>query len=168
MPEVKPDRPGPASVIDWGCGTGRASVKFADYDFTVSAVDIVSRQFVPDMRINYRVGCIWEMGMPDAAFPQHDYAFACDVLEHIPPERLHQTLTTIDRFMTVAGFINVPHIPDGGWGTGQLHLIVKPPDWWEAKLGEFFEVRYLGTKPPPGRDLERSSYLILPREGREG
>lgn len=86
---AKPNRG--ASVLDFGCGTGRASLVMAEMGLSPILVDFASNCRDP-----------FAMHLP---FIQHDlteplrlraeYGFCSDVMEHIPAESMEATLATI-------------------------------------------------------------------------
>ena len=65
-----------------------------------------------------------------------DWSFCCDVLEHIPPEKVDAVLQTILRSTDRGGLLTIAHYPDSmGSRIGEtLHLTVKPWAWWAERL----------------------------------
>ncbi len=114
-------------VIDFGCGTGRASLRLRDAGLPVLLMDFTDNSRDMDA-----------MGLP---FVQHDltqpmewrapYGFCTDVMEHIPPGDVE---TVIRNVMGAARtvFFQISTIPDSmGAVIGQdLHLTVRPHSWW--------------------------------------
>lgn len=81
-----------------------------------------------------------------SAMPDPAHMVVCtDVLEHVEPELLDNVLQHIDSCMLRCGFLvisNIPAfsiLPDGR----NAHLIQESKDWWQAKLGEFFDLKQL-------------------------
>lgn len=76
-------------------------------------------------------------------FPEKEYDFVTctDMLEHVPEEELDATL---DKLWWVAerGFFMIACseareiLPNGE----NAHCLVKPPKWWEKKIGERWEI----------------------------
>lgn len=123
------------TLLDLGCGTGRASAYFATrglgvtlVDFVPSAVEVVGLPFVE--------ACLWEL--PNNL--QADFTFCVDVLEHIPPERVAAVLTAIRGSTRKRAFVQVATRPDkfGAAIKETLHLSVHEADWWQAQLGAYF------------------------------
>lgn len=125
----------PGTLVDIGCGTGRAGVELAKkhdvtlMDFIPDAVD----EFVtlPFVRQN-----LW------ARWPRRrwDYGYCCDVLEHMPPERVDAVLANIRKHCTRKVFFSI-HFEQDQFGAivgHPLHLTVKPFVWWRDKLREYW------------------------------
>jgi hypothetical protein len=73
---------------------------------------------------------------------KYDYAYCCDVMEHIPTEYVMATLQNIMATCTEGAFFYICLVPDGfGALIGKpLHLTVRPFMWWRDKLAELGEV----------------------------
>lgn len=117
------------TVIDFGCGTGRAAKKFQDLDFSVLGVD-----FVPDAvetDIAFKEACLWDLPVLKA-----DWGFCTDVMEHIPTEKVSDVLDGIRRSTAKGAFFQIALTKDSfGDRIGErLHLTVKPTDWWIDQL----------------------------------
>lgn len=124
-----------ASLVDFGCGTGRAAQYFKDLGFYVIGVDFASNCLDPDVDIIFRQKCIWEpMGL------KSDYGFCTDVMEHIPPEYVDQTLSQISNTVRHHCYFQIACRKDGyGRLIGEpLHLTVRTAKWWENTLSEHF------------------------------
>ena len=143
-------KPG-ATLYDLGCGNGQAVPILAAHGLLVRAVDIAmtpalaawaadkTKHLPVDRRPVFTGACLWAIPLH---WPQRDYVFCCDVLEHIPPERVDSVLVHIKRLMGKAGYLSIHCHPDGcGALIGEtLHLTVERPEWWMAKLGAHFFV----------------------------
>jgi len=124
------------TVIDFGCGTGRAAVKIKEAGCDVRLIDFTD---------NSRDPCA--MGMP---FLQHDltipipahaaYGYCTDVLEHIGPEDVRSVIDNVMRCVGT-GFFQISTVPDNmGAVIGHpLHLTVRPHAWWR---GVFYRLGY--------------------------
>jgi hypothetical protein len=116
-------------VIDFGCGTGRAAVKIKEYGCFVQLIDFTDNSRDPAA-----------IALP---FRQHDlteplnmmakYGYCTDVMEHIAPENVD---TVIQNIMAAARttFFQISTVPDnlGAIIGQQLHLTVRPHQWWKA------------------------------------
>ena len=73
----------------------------------------------------------------------HDLVVCSDVLEHVEPEYLDNVLEHIQAIVEVAAYFVIATRPDG---TKKLpdgrdpHICLHDKDWWEAKIGEYFNV----------------------------
>ena len=119
----------PASVIDLGCGTGRASAGLKKAGFDVVMLDITSRcldEVLPYMP--FLEACLWERLPFKRSF---DYFYCTDVLEHIPPEHVDAVL---DNAKEIAreGFFQIALFEEhfGSLIGENLHLTVKSWEWW--------------------------------------
>lgn len=119
-------------VIDFGCGTGRASVALQKLGLDVYLID-----FADNCRDNEAL-CLpfleWDLTVPIPA--RANYGICCDVMEHIPGTDVE---AVIDNIMTSAKtvFFQISTVPDAfGKLIGQpLHLSVHPHDWWLGLFG---------------------------------
>lgn len=120
-----------STLIDYGCGEGKAIDWFRAHGLEAFGVDLV-----PLHPLALRA-CLWDM--PPIL---SDYAFCADVLEHLPPERVIDVLRGIHARTEVAGAFTVATVPDGhGPKVGEtLHLTVEPAEWWEERLREVWPV----------------------------
>lgn len=119
------------SVIDFGCGTGRAAMAFHRVGIQVFGVDIADNCLDPqsDWKLPFYEACLWEL--PDD-LPEADYGYCTDVMEHIPTERVADVLRAIKSKCRKGAFFQVCCRADGcGSLIGEtLHLTVQPPHWW--------------------------------------
>jgi hypothetical protein len=80
------------------------------------------------------VGCLWD---PDDFCTSYDAIVCTDVMEHIPTRYVQQVLENFRRCTRNVCYLAVALFPDrfGPHLLGEpLHLTVKPPNWWYAKL----------------------------------
>jgi uncharacterized Rossmann fold enzyme len=128
-------------VIDFGCGTGRASAAFAKRGMAVLGVDHVTNCLDPDIEIPFVKANLWELPRLFG-----EYGFCADVMEHIPTERVGQVLAAIRGTVPAAFFRIAFHYDNFGSVIGEpLHLTVRPMEWWRAALKAHWpNVEYLG------------------------
>lgn len=131
------------SLIDWGCGCGRPAAKFQAKGLKVTGVDIAHncRDSNLDFSFSLVVACMWQQCIVNVV-PLADYAFCTDVLEHLPIDRVDDSLKNIRACTLRAAFIQVCILPDI-WGKRMnppttLHLTVMPGEWWLAKLQKYW------------------------------
>lgn len=141
---VKPE-PG-SSIIDCGSGTARASLALAETGFKVQMLDLTEQSMDQKVREalesgkfgdNLKFNEINLWNTEDMRSYHGDYAYCCDVMEHIPTEYVMSVLNNI---MNASGkvFFYICLVPDSfGQIIGKpLHLTVKPFEWWLDKLSE--------------------------------
>jgi len=137
-----------ATVIDFGCGTGRAGYKLATQahlkvtliDFVRNSLDAEVRQLIddleqfpdPEMSLQF-VKADLEKPLPVKA----EYGYCADVMEHIPPDRVDAVLNNI-LLAAQHVFFSIALAEDhcGGLIGETLHLSVHPFEWWEQKFKE--------------------------------
>jgi SAM-dependent methyltransferase len=125
------------SVIDFGCGPGRATQRLKNLGFDVLGIDIAENSRDKGIDVPFRLGCLWDL--PDDIAPA-DWGLCCDVMEHIPPEKVGSVLQNI-RAKTKRGVLfNIAFFHDGfGNVIGErLHLTVQPREWWLDRLKVFW------------------------------
>jgi SAM-dependent methyltransferase len=137
--------PAPGStILDIGCGTGRASLALADRGkLDVTMLDFVDNSLLPEI-----ADIIKNKLRPNMRFIQTDitekfpvtaeYGFCTDVMEHISPDKVDTVLDNCLHacryiFFQIAGFYESHGLKYLGH---ELHLTVQPCDWWLAKLKE--------------------------------
>ena len=130
-----------SSIIDIGAGAGAASRKFKDKGFRVTAFDLTNEAWAhEDIRLFN--GSVWQdiSGI-------YEYAYCCDMMEHIPTQFVGLTISSI---LNVSGraFFSVSFLPDnfGHYIKQDLHLTVQPFTWWRdtfRELGTVLEARDL-------------------------
>lgn len=118
------------TLIDFGCGTGRAGMKLSKFcdvtlmDFTQNSRD-EEAQLLPFIQHDLT-----------KVVPIHaNYGYCTDVMEHIPTEDVDTVLKNI---MSACDncFFQISTVPDvmGALIGQDLHLTVKPLEWWEQKF----------------------------------
>jgi SAM-dependent methyltransferase len=115
-------------LIDLGCGTGRAGAALGREGLQVYLFDHVNAvEF--GIHLPFIEGNLWE---PFDLFG-FDWFYCCDVMEHIPPEKVDRVLDNIAALATKGGFFQIALFPDEWFGE-VLHLTVESSDWWTKKL----------------------------------
>ena len=108
------------SVLDFGCGKG-------------AVVEEIKRQY-PHLEV-YGYDPAFNDVLPEKV----DMIMSTDVLEHIEPHELDNTIndlrsrTNILQYHLIACHLAKKLLPDGR----NAHLIIETPDWWQRKLGEW-------------------------------
>lgn len=130
-------RPTGATLVDLGCGTGRGGQAFAALGMKVTLLDFVEHAPNPDCPLPFV--CADLNGPPSVVA---DYAYCCDVLEHIPENELDAVLSHIAGSMRIKGYIRAFVGPDGyGKRIGEtLHVTDRPAAWWAGLARKYFRV----------------------------
>jgi hypothetical protein len=74
----------------------------------------------------------WDTGLPDKSY---DFTFSKDVLEHIPENRIQQTIKEIARITKKGTIHNVSDreaVKD--YNRHKVHLTVRPIEWWREQF----------------------------------
>ena len=131
----------PCAVIDFGCGTGRLTAILGKHGYSVTGIDHVD---VRETEVPFVKATLW--GLPKSIFAEG--GVCCDVMEHIPPERVDEVLSGISR-QTRRVYFTISDRPDslGSLIGEQLHLTVQPYEWWQAKLSKYW---HRVEQPEPG------------------
>ena len=122
------------SLIDYGCGTGRALKHFASWGLDVLGIDIAENCLEVD--VAFMRACLWDL--PDV---KSTHAYCTDVMEHIPEDRVDDVLAGIAK-RSIGAYFQIALRPDssGPMIIGeQLHLTVKGDDWWRHKLRKYWD-----------------------------
>lgn len=141
-------------IIDIGCGTGEAleliyqgypEKELTGFDIAANCLDDGEPNF------KFHEGCVWDWEI----FPvkKYDFFLCGDMMEHIPTERVRETLLNIADVVKGHGYFGICLVPDmfGPILIGEpLHLTVKPAEWWTEQLEDVgFEI--VKTEATPSR-----------------
>lgn len=117
---------GAKSVLDYGAGSGDLLDTLKGYGY----------------ELDYQVH-EYEPGVPEKAGdpPVCDFLVCCDVLEHVEPDKIDGVLKHMYDKTNKFAFIHLSTQPAMGAfpGGGNLHLLVKPGQWWVEQLGKYWE-----------------------------
>ena len=116
------------TVLDLGCGPGRGGQEVK----RLSGCDVI---YVDFARNCYAPQPFVACDLSSDGLPKGDFGFCCDVMEHIPPEQVDQTLANICKsaphvFFRIALLDDIKGVLIGH----RLHLSVHPADWWFQEL----------------------------------
>lgn len=119
-------------ILDFGCGTGRATQRFKDMGYDVIAIDFAANALDKEVRVPFCLANLWEL--PEDL--RGDYGYCCDVMEHIPTEKVDAVLSGIARTVKCAYF-RISYKPDD-YGPmlygSNLHCTIRPDVWWHDRL----------------------------------
>lgn len=151
VPDFLERNPKRGTLIDFGCGLGRATKLLIEAGFAAKGVDIAANAL--GERIPFTEACLWDK--PFSA----DWAFCCDVLEHIPPEHVDKVL---DNMKTKNCYLQI-HLKEDSFGKNvgeKLHLTIQPHEWWLEQVSKRWKIvdhshtEYLSTFYGIGRNNE--------------
>jgi 2-polyprenyl-3-methyl-5-hydroxy-6-metoxy-1,4-benzoquinol methylase len=137
------------TVLDAGCCTGKGGLVLAAAGFDVTLCDYTAANLAPETKhLPFKlVRTLWDReAMRQVALhvghwgrTTFDYAFCCDVMEHIPREFTMLTAHNLMAITRHGAFFSIALTPDGygAWVGRQLHETVESFVWWRDRLKEF-------------------------------
>jgi 2-polyprenyl-3-methyl-5-hydroxy-6-metoxy-1,4-benzoquinol methylase len=131
------------TLLDFGCGPGRATLALTEKGIMAVGVDIATNCLQVD--VPCIEACLWDLPKLSAKF-----GLCCDVLEHIPTEKVGDVIRGIARCTTDAVYFQICFVDDAfGMQIGQpLHLTIRKPEWWMGQLkAHFKKVIYMEQTP---------------------
>ncbi len=133
-----------ARIVDVGAGSGAGAKSLHALGYDVVAFDLNRPEDWVHHGIAFDTGCIWRdlKGWGELNF---DYAYCCDVLEHIPTQFVGLAIAQVLHVARKA-FFSVSFTQDvmGDAIRDRLHLTVRPFTWWVQtfrELGAVIEAR---------------------------
>ena len=129
-----PDRP--ASILEVGCGNGKLCRLLTDMHYDTTGVDLVTGSYNRD-GYNFVQHDLMKDSMPFES-KEFDMAVSFDVLEHLPESCIDGVLQDIFRVARKVAIV-VPCLHDTTRNKllAALHLTVKSPEWWLARLNKY-------------------------------
>ena len=123
------------SVIDFGCGTGRAAQKLKTLGYKVTGVDFAANCLDVGVDIDFKQACLWQL--PDI---KADWGYCTDVMEHIPTEKVLDVVKGIAERSEKGVYFNIATRDDalGGRIGRKLHMTVMPAQAWLEVLTLFW------------------------------
>ena len=135
-----------ATLVDWGCGTGRAAKRLSEAGMDVTMLDFADNCLDSDVKeaLSDNLRFIeQDLSEPGLNYPS-EYGFCTDMLEHIPEEDID---TVLDNILNNSQhvFFQISTVPDGFGAHPQivkdgerehLHLTVWDYQKWLRKFVE--------------------------------
>ena len=121
-------------TVDFGCGTGRASLAMAK-----QGIDVLQVDFADNCRDHESIVLPfleWDLTKPLPVTAP--YGLCCDVMEHIPPDDVNAVARNIMQAARKV-FFSIATVPDacGALIHEDLHLTVRPHEWWLEMLQQY-------------------------------
>lgn len=120
------------SVLDIGCGLGLMIAEWSDQGKEVYGVDIAApsclHSDVRRAKLHVFSESMWSAFMPDENGRRIDVGVCADVMEHIPRDKVDQSLRRIAQYCKHVVF-KIDHVANSFVGE-TLHLTIKPAQWW--------------------------------------
>ena len=151
------------TIIDLGCGTGRAGAALAKAGLKVRLLDIC-REGLEVVDLPFTEACLWAL---PPFLPPHDWIFCVDVLEHLPPEYVGPALDQMAWLTVKGGYLQIALFEEicGKVINERLHLTLQPADWWQEQI----EARWMTVRGGDGIDVRGNSgyakLVVGPRKG---
>jgi 2-polyprenyl-3-methyl-5-hydroxy-6-metoxy-1,4-benzoquinol methylase len=163
------------AVLDAGCGSGKGALALEAAGFEVALCDLTDDGVVPEAKhLRFFDTSLWadlswigkQWSRKETTLQRlrrdsaraFDFAYCCDVLEHIPPQF---TMLVIDQLLRTAPTVFVAlcniHDVNGAWVGQALHQTVQPFTWWRDSFREVATVL-------DARDLHDNSAFLLERK----
>lgn len=137
------------SLLDIGCGDGSTVYSLRDCGLNCQGIDITLAG-LKDGKGGFMESSVWKMPYPDGYF---DFTFSTDLLEHLPPDFVNDSITEIFRVTRHRTFHSIANFADVRSGK-VLHLIRQPVEWWRAKFTA------LNTKKLKFEIIDRKVFLM--------
>jgi len=132
-------------LIDLGFGNGESLNYFLKKGFDTYGVEISCLCVDNAIKKGFNVyhGSLDNLNFyPDSYF---EFGFCNDVIEHLPEELIIDSLREIKRICSKKLYLSVcPTLSHHLSAKGEnLHLTVKPKEWWESQFNEVGEVKHV-------------------------
>ena len=141
------------TLLDIGCGDGSTVYALQSRGFNCQGLDITLAG-LKESKDGFIEASAWEMPYLDEHF---DLTFSTDLLEHLPPEFVDDSIAEIFRITKHRTFHSVANFVDMRDGR-ELHLIHESAEWWQAKF------KVLNTKNLKFEVIDRKIFLMKYRE----
>lgn len=140
-------------LLDIGCGDGSTVYALQSRGFNCQGLDITLAG-LKESKDGFMEASVWKMPCPDEHF---DLTFSTDLLEHLPPEFVDDSIAEIFRITKHRTFHSIANFVDMRAGR-VLHLIHESAEWWQAKF------KVLNTKNLKFEVIDRKIFLMKYRE----
>jgi ubiquinone/menaquinone biosynthesis C-methylase UbiE len=136
------------TLLDFGCGTGRAASAFLEKQLKVTLIDFSAHALDEQMR--HLIALIpdqlqfvqADLATLPETLPAADWIYCCDVLEHIPEAQVDAVLKGMARCMKKGGYFSIC-LQEDQFGKAfdlVLHVTVRDKAWWLKKISSYFSI----------------------------
>ncbi len=135
------------SITDFGCGTGRAALRFLGRGMDVQLVDITKSALDEsiktlahiDKRVQFVEASVWDLPQEVATT---DWIYSADLLEHLPEEKIDSAFKCMASRTKKGGMLQIylEEEPFGELIGETLHLTLKSRQWWIDKVAQYWEI----------------------------
>lgn len=122
------------TIIDIGCGDGATARALTDMGYLTFALDITTEQVRGIHPARVYCDPAWNTGLFDNVV---DWVVSTDVLEHIPPEKVDDTIRELYRIGRKGQIHQIATFRGHTYLGHDVHLSVHPIEWWRAKFMEY-------------------------------
>jgi 2-polyprenyl-3-methyl-5-hydroxy-6-metoxy-1,4-benzoquinol methylase len=122
-------------ILFAGSGSGHDAIVFHSIGLPIRLFDISANALrYPELEALITIGTLWYM--PREWTGKFSFVWCADVLEHIPPSRVDESLHELRRvtkgFAMLQISLNDSEIEEH---TGEpLHLTIRPQEWWRERV----------------------------------
>ena len=136
------------SISDFGCGPGLTAQTFLQLGLQVNLVDIAENCLQDNIyaltllekeKLKFTRACLW--ALPED-FPKTDWIYCADVLEHLPEDKVLPSLEAMAKRTAKGGYLQICTVDDNYSSIigEELHLTIKPKDWWLQKIEKYWKI----------------------------
>lgn len=148
------------SLVDLGCGTGRAGSLLAKHGLNVTLLDFCY-EAIDIKHLPIVIANLWELPV----WPTYDWLYSVDVLEHIPEEKVDDVLAGFAKIMRSGGYLQIALFNDSGNFGDKLHMTVKPLEWWIEAVRKHMDGYYLGNDRDVRGYKGYAKLIVRPKHG---
>jgi hypothetical protein len=122
------------SIVELGCGDASlyTLIKNDNFEANYLGIDITTAHLTPKQQMHVKESPIWETGLFENAA---EVTCSCDVLEHLPPSMVEQSIKEILKITSHATFHAICTREATQTVNGEnAHLTVQPLTWWAEQF----------------------------------
>lgn len=146
------------NILIIGCGEGYGLHYLSREGFSVHGIDLVNVVRFKSLKSSMTVVPVWDTGIRSLSY---DACIAIDVLEHIPHDRIIQSVQEIGRVSKFFYFsISCKQDRMGKLINDTLHMTVKPAWWWVQVISKYLSVETFTGSPKSVKIIGRKSGIL--------